>query len=580
MALWEQRLGAAGDARQRHDADETLDDVRTKGVAPSLQRALVGDRRSAFLVLMGATALLLLIACANVTNLLLSHAASRRVEFALRGVLGASRGRLLRQVLAESIVLALAGAALGVMLAPAALGLLRTLTPSDLAGVSPVRLDLRVLTFAAALAIATGVAFGIWPAAGMARRDGAASLRSGGSRGATRAGASRARRLLVGTELALATMLLIGAGLLLRSFERVLHVDAGLAPDHVGTLALSFTRRSGVSGTLDRRRRIDAILGYLDRVPAISAAGVVNDLPLGVRGGIGLQLEVPGAPELNPGEVPYARYLMASGGYFGALGVPLLRGRTFTPADDSTAPPVAIVSAAMARRFWPGANPVGRVFRMGSSKDITVVGVVADVHEMGLEREPGLQVYFPIHQQTPANIAVVARSALSRAALLGVLRNAVRAADPGQAIYDVRMMDDVVGASVAPRRTNTVLISLFAALAVVLAALGVYAVVAYSVTQRTRELGIRAALGAVGSDLLSLLAREMLWVALGGILAGLSGAWALSRLLSTMVYGVDVHDAATFVAVPLVLVIPAMLATLIPARRALRVNPVDVMRAE
>jgi len=309
------------------------------------------------------------------------------------------------------------------------------------------------------------------------------------------------------------------------------------------------------------------------------AAGAVNDLPLRGGGGISVTIDVQRAPAPNRGEYRMARFLFASGGYFDALGIARLRGRTFA-ASDVTGPPVAVISNAMAEKYWPGADPLGRAFTLRrDTSRITVIGVVADVREAGLDRDPEPQMYRPI-DVGPLNAALVVRGTLPPNALTARLTEAMRAVAPGQTVYNVRMMEQVIRASVLPRRTNTMLIALFGGLALVLSTLGVYAVVAYAVAQRTRELGIRAALGATGRDLLTLVSREMVVVIALGIAIGLGGAWALSRVLASLLYAVDPRDLLTFVAVPLVLLLPAVIATAIPALRAARVDPTQVMRSD
>ena len=571
MSVWQRALDADKNSER---AQERLTELRTNGALLPFQQRLIGDKSTALLMLLGATALLLLIACANVTNLLLSQASARRREMALREVLGATRGRIVRQLLVETVLLTLAGAAVGVALAPAALRVVSRLLPPTLADLAPPQLDLRVLGFAVALALITGIVFGLWPALGTARTTPADVIKAAGGHGATAGKLGRGRRLLVATELALTIVLLVGAGLMLRSFEHVMGLDAGLDAQQVATLELSFKSMPQP----ERMRRINNILGTVSAAPGVSAAGAVNDLPLRGGGGISISIVVDGAPQKD---MVFARYLMASGGYFDALGIRLLAGRTFNVADDSLAPRVAIVSASMARKYWSSTNAVGRIFRLGAGdKPITVVGVVADVRESSLESDPDSQMYFPISQQTPANIAIVARGTMAPAKLLALLTNAVRGADRTQAVYNVKMMEDVVGASVAPRRTNMMLISIFAGVALVLSALGVYAVVAYGVAQRGRELGIRSALGANATNLVALVAGELVWVAVAGVTVGLGGAWALSALVSTMLYGISPHDPATYIAVPLALLLPAAIAALIPAHRASQVDPAIVLRTD
>jgi len=591
FARWQQAAAQAAEPRgeasdievagaDKSYADEMLNDVRKQGAAIPLQRELVGDRRRPLLILLGATVLLLLIACANVANLLLSDAAARRREIAVRGTLGATRGRIVAQLLAESGLLALGGAALGVALAPVALRLLRAMLPASLAGVTTAQLDLRVLAFATGLALVTAVAFGLWPALGSTRGDATEAIKSGSGHGATAGGkAGRARRTLVAAELALAVMLLVAAVLMLRSFARLMSENLGLDPERVATLEMTFPDAANRAARL---RTINAALQRLSGQPGIQAAGAVNDLPLRGGGGLAIRVEVDGAPPMRSrDERPFPRYLNVSGGYFKALGIPLLRGRTFTPADDSLAPPVAIINKTMAATYLPGLDPIGRMLRFpGDSVRITIVGVVGDVREKGLDSDPPPQMFLPIDARTPSNVALVARGNLPRRQLLARLTEAVRDADPAQPVFNVRMMEEVIGKSVAPRRTNTILIATFAGLALVLSALGVYSVVAYGVAQRTREFGIRAAFGATGRDLVALVSREMIMVVVIGTASGLAAAWGLSRILAALLYGVEPRDPTTFAIVPLLLVPPALLATLLPALRAMRVSPSEVMRAD
>ena len=577
----QQRL--ALDSMSQTHLDDMLKEERTKGAVRPLQRELVGDQSNALFFLLGATGLLLLIACVNVTNLLLSHAALRKRELAVRQVLGATRIRIIRQLLTESVLLSLTGAAVGMAVASLAMSLMRALMPVSLVGLAPVSLDLRILGFATLLAVITGVAFGLWPAIGSTRQSDTEAIKSGSGHGATGAGAGRARRALVSAELALAVMLSIGAGLMLRSYDRLLNRDNGMRTNQVGTLELTIPRTSG--GRAGLLRNINAVLSRLTSIPGIQTAGVVNDLPLNGSRGIGLMV-AGGMNKPKPGEDQFARYILASGGYFRTMGISLLRGRLFTSADDSLAPKTVIIAKTMAEKMWPGLDPVGRTIELGTAggagdgNPITIIGVVADVVETKLESDPGMQMYFSAYSQTPNSLAIVARGALPEQTLLAHLKGAVRSVDRSQAVYNVRMMDAVVSSSVAPRRTNTRLIVTFAALALILTSIGVYAVVAHNVSHRTRELGIRSALGANGSDLVRLISREMLWVTVAGIATGLGGAWALAKTLSSLVYGVDVHDGFTYAIVPLALVVPTLLATLLPARRVLRLSPADVMRTD
>jgi predicted permease len=559
---------------QKLGIDETFEKVLSDGALRPLRATLVSDRRTALLVLLATTVLLLIIACANVTNLLLSYGASRAREIAVRTVLGATRDRVLRQLLTESVMLSVCGAAVGMTIAPMVLGVLRNVMPAQLAGLAPVQLDLRVLFFSAGLAVTTGVLFGLWPAFGATRGSAASAIKSGGGHGASAIGARRSQRILVGAEIGLAGVLLVGAGLMLRSFERLVNTDAGLRSDAVATLEMSFVRGVPLA---TRMQRLDGILEELRRLPGVIAAGVVNDLPLRGGGGIGVSVTVDGAPRSSTSHFP--RYLVASDGYFEAMGIPLVQGRLFgrdEPADD-----VAVVSRSMARIFWPNVDAVGRTFLFGGEgPPIAVIGVVADVREAGLERDPGPQMYLLARRNLGSNVAIVLRGAGTTGALLAALRQAVRNTDPTQAVYNVRMMEDVVGASMAARRANTALLTLFGVLAVLIAVLGVYAVTANAVAQRSREFGIRAALGATRRDLLGLVGGEMVVVVTVGVLAGAAIAWAASRVMAGMVYGVTVHDPGVFATAPTVLVLAALAATIVPARRAMLVEPVEVMREE
>ncbi|HEX7121848.1 MAG TPA: ABC transporter permease, partial [Gemmatimonadaceae bacterium] len=576
LARWQQVIAPAQGA-SRESLAEWLAEVRAKGAAIPLRRELVGDLRRPLLVLFGVTGLLLLIACANVANLLLSDAAIRRREIALRGVLGATRRRILRQLVAESALLAAAGAGLGIVLSPAVLRVLRAMMPDKLAGVAPAQLDWRVLAFAALLIVITTLLFGLWPAIGAARGSASDALKSGGH-GTTSGRIGGARRALVGTEVALTVMLLVAAGLMLRSFDRLMSENIGLDPERVATLELAFPRALPDG---ERLRIVEGAIDYLRRQPGIVAAGAVNDLPWRGGGGISVTVHVPDAPPPPPGQRHFVRQLIATGDYFATMGIPLIRGRTFTPADNAQGTPVVIISQGAAETWWPGRDPIGRTFAMSrNSPPMTVIGVVADVREARLDRDPRPQMYFPMHAGLHYGAALVVRGTLPPATLMAQLREAVRTVAPSQAVYNVRMMEDVIGASVAPRRTNTMLIALFAGLALVLAALGVYAVVAYGVAQRSREFGIRAALGATGRDLLALVSSELAIVVAIGVAVGLAGAWAASRVMAALLYEVDPRDPATFAVVPLVLLLPAVVATLVPAVRAMRVNPTEVMRSD
>jgi predicted permease len=355
-------------------------------------------------------------------------------------------------------------------------------------------------------------------------------------------------------------------------------VDRGMRTDAVGTLEIAFPKSGGTRAA--HLATVDGVLARLRRVPGIAAAGAVNDLPLNGAGGIAVRIAADSSAADVKGDDAFVRQLMATAGYFSVMGIQLKRGRLFTSADDSLAPPVAVVSEAMAKAYWPGKDAVGHTFSMFGPVPVTVVGVVSNVRERRLDIAATPQLYLSIANVTPANVAIVARGTLPAAALLARMKEAVRAVDASQAVFNVRTMDDVVDVSVAPRRTNTLLISAFAFLALLLSALGMYAVVSNTVAQRTREFGIRTALGASDGALVRLVTGEMAWVCAAGLAIGAGGAWPLSRLLTSMIYGVSIHDPWTFAVAPSVLIVPAALAAILPARRAAKVNPSDVMRAD
>jgi predicted permease len=549
---------------------------------PPLDRfrdALVGTRRTALLLLMGATALVLLVACANVSNLLLSRAAARRGEMALRAALGAGRGRLVRQLLVESLLLALAGGAVGVALAYASLGVLAALTPEALAGTAPPRVDLRVLAFSVATAVATGIAFGLWPALGAARADPGETVQTAAAaRGTTSREGARLRRAFVVAELALALMLAVGAGLMLRSFQALLATDAGVRPERVATLELSLAD-AAYGGAAARRAFFERVLARLRAAPGVEAAAAVNELPMRGTDGIAISVEAEGRPRPEHAEPVYAQFLNVSPDYFRTLGVAVRRGGLFTLPYD-TARREVVIGETLARRLWPGEDPVGRRMTSPMGDLHTVVGVVADVRPKSLESEVIPQMYYPLDASVPSNAAILARGPLDPGALAERLRAAVRAVDPVQPVYNVRPMAEVIAGAIAPRRANTLLISAFGAVAVVLAALGVYGVIAYGVVRRTREVGIRVALGARRGAVLALFLREGVALAALGVALGLAGAWGLRRVLAGLLYGVTPGDPVTFVGAAVVLLAVAAVATVLPARQALRVDPAATMRVE
>jgi predicted permease len=549
----------------------SVSDLEHLAVVP-LQERLAGSHRTPLIVLMGSTLLVLLIACANVANLMLASAAHRQREIALRVALGATRARLVRQMLTESGLLALAGALAGVLVAWMSLGALRTLMPATLAAVAPARLDARVLAFSLALAAGTALLFGVWPALRATHGRETRGIRTDGP-GAVSMDAPRVRNILVVSELALAVMLVTGAGLMLRSFRALMDADLGATVEHVATMELNLPpRRYPHAAALSSF--VTSVRARLGATPGIEAAGAVNSLPLRRGGQIAMRVQSLD----DSARWARAEYLRVSPGYFEAMGIPLLRGRALTERDDSLAGVVMLNNVA-ARQLWPDSHAIGkRLTMMGRTR--TVVGVVGDVRTSQLAHAPEPQLYVPILELAPSNVTFVARGAGNEQALLGRMRDAVLAVDRDQPVYNLQMMDRVVAASVAPRRTNTLLITIFGSLALALAALGIYGVISYGVSRRRREIGIRVALGAQQSSVVGMIMRQGLSLALIGIAIGLGGAYWLTRLLESLLYGVTARDPMTFIGAPVVLLIVALGATLIPARRATQIDPMEAIRTE
>jgi putative ABC transport system permease protein len=545
-----------------------------------LRQDLVGETRPALLILLGAVALVLLIACVNVANIILARGASRQKEMALRIALGAGRFHLLRHLLVESLLLALAGGALGILLALWGLAPLRALVPADMIGGAPIALDSRVLLFTLFASLASGVLFGLIPGSRLLGTDLNVSLQEGG-RGS--AGGGRARRMrsaLVVTEIAMAAVLLIAAGLLLRSFSRLLNVPEGFNPDHVLSLQMALPQaRYPKPG--DRVAFLKNTLERVDSLPGIASASAISRLPLN-PGNSSRSVEIEGRTAPPSGDIA-PDYLVVTADYFQTLGVPLLAGRTFTDRDDANALPVAIVSEATARHFWPGQDVIGKHFRGACGDDKTwcqVVGVVGDIKQHHLEQASKLAVYVPFLQDPWAFFALVVRTKLEPASAASAVEGAIHSVDADEPVYNVRSMRDVEAASLSPQRLQIALIGLFAALALILACMGIYGVMAYSVAQRTSEIGVRMALGAQTGNVLGLVLGEGLRLALLGAAIGLAGSFFAARLLSGMLFGVTPSDPFTFASVAVVLVAVAMVACYVPARRATRVDPLVALRYE
>lgn len=576
----EQARAEAGTIARRLKQQYGSDEEASSAALVTLHDDLIGPARPALMILLGAVALLLVIACANLANILLARGAARQKEIAVRAALGAGRARLVRQFLTESILLAAAGGGLGVALAYAGLRPLHALLPDDMLANAALKLDPRVLVFTTLVSLASGILFGLFPALHLsgAALEGMLKEGSRGSSGGVRA--HRTRSALVATEVALAAVLLVGAGLLIRSFSRLLAVSEGFRPARVLTLRLSLPE-ARYPGEGDRARFVARAIESIASVPGVDSAAVVSRLPLN-PGNSTRSADIKGRTSTHDDLAP--DYLVISPDYFRSMGIRLLSGRAFTERDDLAAPPVVIVDQSMARYFWPGRNPVGEFVMVGGcgkeNEWCQVVGVVEDVHQHNLDQTPRPAVYVPYARDPWPFMVFVVRTRTAPAAAASDVQSAIHSVDPDQPLYGVRSMEEVVAASRSPRRVRMLLLSLFAALALALACVGIYGVMAYLVAERTHEIGIRMALGADRKDVLSLIVGQGLKLAAAGVAAGLLLAAGLSRFLSTVLYGVGTTDAPAFAGVAALLVALAAAASYLPAWRATRVDPVTSLRAQ
>jgi putative ABC transport system permease protein len=537
------------------------------------------------LLLLGAVGFVLLIACANVTNLFLTRAAGRQKEIAVRLAMGAGRFRLLRQFVAESMLLAVLGAGLGLVMAFLITQALVNLMPPNIPRVHAIGLDLPVLAFTLALAILTGLVFGAAPALTASRTDLNSTLKEGGRSALQGPQHRHLRAALVVAEVALSLVLLAGTGLLVRSFAHVLDTDPGFQPEHVLTASL-YLPGPGTRYNEDSqvRKFYRDLIKRLEQLPGVKMAGASTDLPL--EGGWN-HVFTPEGYHATPGAgLNIAYHSIILGNYLQTMGIPLLRGRYSTEQDKLGSPPVLIISESLAKRYWPHEDPLGKRLKWEptASTDpwLTIVGVVSDVKQRELDAATIPHTYEPYgqHEGAPSNLNVAIRAAGDPASLASALRAAVWGLDRQLAVAQVRTMDQVISESNAPRRFNLLMLAAFAALALVLATVGIYGVIAYSVAQRTHEIGIRMALGAEARDVLRMVIVHGLRLALSGVALGAIGALALTRFLSSLLYGVKPTDPLTYVAVSLLLLAVAMLAVYIPARRATKVDPMVALRYE
>ena len=537
---------------------------------------LTRKTRPLFLAVTGAVALLLLLACTNGANLFLGRAVDRAQEFAVRAALGAGRGSLIRQLTAEALVLAFLGGGLGVLVALGGVEALVRLAPPTLPRLNQIRVDGAVLGFTLAISALVGFTAGLVPALAVGRANLAGLIRQGG-RQVIRGGGSGLRRGLVVGGVALALMLLIGAGLLMRSLDRLLAVDPGFDTRNLLTMELQATGADDAAV----RRYYAGVLDAVRNIPGVSNASLVNQLLLsGDFDSWGVHFEA--RPDANPADAPSAFRFAVAPGFLTTMGIPLLSGRDFSDQDREAAPPVALINQGFARSILGSRDPVGQRIKIGGPEGPwwTIVGVVGDVHHQGLDAEGEAQVYLP-STQTPwahSRMMLLVRGPGETGALLPAIRNAIHPLDPGVPISRVAMMADLVRATTAQRRFALVVFEFFAAVALLLAGAGLYGVIAASVSERTREIGIRSALGASTGGILALVLRQGMGLTLAGLVIGLGGAIGLTHLLAALLYGISPTDPTTFTLVGLLLAVVALVACWVPARRALRVDPIEALR--
>ncbi len=563
-------------ARIAHDHPNESTGVVAAG--QPLLDSTVGDYRAGLWLLLGAVGLVLLFACANLANLLLARAATRETEFAVRAALGASRAQLVRQQLVESLVLAAAGGGLGVLLAAWARNGIVALSPAGVARFQHATIDGRVLAASAALAFATALVFGLWPAWKASAPDLRSSLQAGGRSGSAGPRAVRTRELLIIAEVALTLVLLVGAGLLLRSFARMQAAELGFDAHGVLTARLALPPKGYAT---DEQRRIfqDRALERLRALPGVKAADLATNAPL--DSGWQTSFLPEGHAPWPAGQNPLAEMNVVSDGYFRTLGIPLRRGRGFGPEDGPSAPRAAVIDQAFADRYWPGVDPIGRKLTLGGDEPTIVIGVVPTLRVYGYANEPTLvQAYLSARQGPPDEFQILVRTDGDAGALTNAVRHAILEVDPSQPIWDARTFADRINGTFATPRLYTCLLTIFAGLAVLLAAVGIYGVLAYQVAQRTREFGIRLALGAARAQILGLVLRRGLRLLLIGLVLGLAGALALGQVLGSLLYQTSTFDPTVLLAVTIVLALIAIAACLVPALRATRVDPMTSLRDE
>jgi putative ABC transport system permease protein len=552
-----------------------FNDGFSAGVA-SLHEELVGKTRWPMIILLGAVGFVLLIACANVANLLLARDAARQKEIAVRLALGASPWRLMQQLLTESVLLALLGGGAGLLLAFTSLDALLAISPVDLPRLATVKVDPAVIIFTFALSTLTGVVFGMIPALQASKLDLNQTLKES-SRNATESRRRyRLRGVLVVAEVALSLVLLIGAGLLIKSFWRLTRVDAGLNTRNVLTAGLSLPRYK-YSDTNRQRTFYQQALERIRHVPGVEHAAVTYFLPFSNFATDWFTIE--GQPEVTEDNRPQARFGFISEDYFRTMGIALMKGRDFNDRDTPNAPPVVIINQAAARQFWPNEDPIGK--RIKSQRQVReIIGVSGEVRQAGLDKPSDAEIFLPYQQAPYLYLQLAVRTTDDPMKMVLAIRDEVQALDPDLPLTGIKTMDQYLSDSIANPRFQSRVLSLFAAIALLLAAVGLYGVMSYAVAQRTHEIGVRVALGARSSDVLKLVVGKGLRLTLIGIAIGLVAAVALTRLLASLLFGVSTTDPATFIIIALLLISVALLACYLPARRATKVDPMVALRYE
>ena len=549
----------------------------------SLHKHVVGDTGGMLLLLFGAVTFVLLIACANVANLLLAGAAARQKEMAIRTALGASRWRVIRQLLTESTMLAIGGGALGLFMAVWGVALMTRLLPKDFPRLAEINIDWRVLGFTLVASVLTGILFGLAPALQLARGDVQESLKESGRGTSASRRHNRLRNLLIVGEVALSVVLLAGAGLLFRSFIQLQSVNAGFTPQQVLTAKLT---PSGprYAKDADFMNFYSQVTERISALPGVQGVGVINHLPLAKGRTAGIKIE--GAPEITPDKWPAINYRGISSDYFRTMNIPVVQGRAFTERDNENAPLVMIINQALARQHFPDVNPIGKRINFGN-RDAQgqpvwweIVGVAADVRNLELREEASPELYTSALQDTWNAMSLVVRTTVEPASLAPDIRRIVAEVDKSAPVSEVKTMEHIVDEAVTQPRFNLFLLGLFGSIALLLSAAGIYGVTAYAVTQRTHEFGIRMALGAQVGDVMRLILGQGMLVIGIGVVIGLVASFALTRLMSSLLYGVSSTDPVTFVGITVVLTLVALVACYIPARRATRVDPLVALRYE